>query len=171
MYATCWSSIRKSGRMVPMRRPPIDFVINVPRGLELEADSEQLFRVIHNLCRNAIQALNADATDDPAIIHRVTVSAWVEHHVAAIEVDDTGPGMPEKARENLFTAFHGAARAGGTGLGLAIAHELIRAHGGSIELIDKQGPGTRFRITLPDQPDQVECPSPVERAPLKQFGE
>ena len=104
---------------------------------------------------------------------RVTVWARVDDHVATIEVDDTGPGMPEMARETLFTAFHGAARAGGTGLGLAmaIAHELIRAHGGSIQLIDKHGPGTRFRITLPDQPDQVECPSPVGPVPMERFGE
>ena len=164
------SEIRPEGAETS-NTPPIDFVIDVPPGLELEADSEQLFRVIHNLCRNAIQALNADATDDPAIVRRVTVWARVDDHVATIEVDDTGPGMPEMARENLFTAFHGAARAGGTGLGLAIAHELIRAHGGSIQLIDKHGPGTRFRITLPDQPDQVECPSPVEPVPMERFGE
>ena len=149
---------------------PVDFIVDVPRGLELAVDSEQIFRVIHNLCRNAIQALTLGDTDDPAIIRRLTVSATVAGGEAVIEIDDTGPGMPEKAKENLFTAFHGAARAGGTGLGLAIAHELIRAHGGTIVLVDKPGPGTRFRITLPGQPDQAE-PSPVKPVPLQRFGE
>ncbi len=151
--------------------PAIDFVIDVPPGLELQADSEQLFRVIHNLCRNAIQALHSTDDDDPAIVRRVTVSARVCDGVATIDVDDTGPGMPEKARENLFTAFHGSARAGGTGLGLAIAHELIRAHGGTIELVDRHGPGTLFRITLPDQPDQVDRRLPVEPVPMNRVGE
>lgn len=153
---------------------PVEFVIDVPAGLELEADSEQLFRVIHNLCRNAIQALNAEDDDDPVIIRRVTVSARVADKVATIEIDDTGPGMPPKARENLFTAFHGSARAGGTGLGLAIAHELVRAHGGSIELVDKQGSGTLFRITLPCQPAQVhpvKLTAADERISIKQVGE
>ena len=149
---------------------PIDFVIDVPEGLELDADSEQLFRVIHNLCRNAIQALNSEDDDDPAIIRRVVVSARVENGVATIEVDDTGPGMAAKARENLFTAFHGSARAGGTGLGLAIAHELIRAHGGSIELVDKPGSGTCFRIKLPCQPDQRNSSDKSAPIPFRQIG-
>lgn len=148
---------------------PIDFVIDVPAGLELEADSEQLFRVVHNLCRNAIQALHAGDIDDPAIIRRVTVSARLAKGVATIEIDDTGPGMPPKARENLFTAFHGSARAGGTGLGLAIAHELVRAHGGTIELVDKPGSGTLFRITLPCQPAEIQpaATQPAQTQPAK----
>jgi len=150
---------------------PIDFIIDVPQGLELAVDSEQLFRVIHNLRRNAIQALGSGDVDDPAIVRRLTVSGRLADRQAIIEIDDTGPGMPEKAKENLFTAFHGAARAGGTGLGLAIAHELVRAHGGTIALVDKHGPGTRFRITLPGQPDQTDFRPPVEPVPLKQFGE
>ncbi len=162
--------IRPEGAETP-NMAPIEFIIDVPHGLELQADSEQLFRVIHNLCRNAIQALDADAIDDAAVVRRVAVSARVVDNVATIEIDDTGPGMPEKAKEHLFKAFHGSARAGGTGLGLAIAHELIRAHGGSIGLVDKQGPGTRFRITLPNQPDQVECPTPVQPVPMERFGE
>lgn len=149
---------------------PIDFIIDVPEGLELEADSEQLFRAIHNLCRNAIQALSADATDDLAIVRRITVSAAVEDGTATIDIDDTGPGMPPKARENLFKAFHGSTRSGGTGLGLAIANELVRAHGGAISLVDKPGSGTRFRITLPNQPEQEECTPPVVPLPLKEIG-
>ena len=70
--------------------------------------------------------------------------------MVVIEVSDTGPGVPEKARTHMFQAFQGAARAGGTGLGLAIAAELIRAHGGEIRLV----PGTigaTFSITIPDR--------------------
>ncbi|MEX3011300.1 ATP-binding protein [Hoeflea sp. TYP-13] len=149
----------------------IDFVIDVPQGLELEVDSEQFFRVIHNLCRNAVQALTADGADDLAIVRRITVSAAVENGTATIDIDDTGPGMPPKARENLFTAFHGSARSGGTGLGLAIANELVRAHGGTIELVDKAGSGTRFRITLPNQNGAGICPDPAEPVAMKEVGE
>ncbi|MGN6550688.1 MAG: ATP-binding protein [Pararhizobium sp.] len=130
----------------------IVFIVDVPADLEVEADSEQLFRVIHNLARNAMQAMRADDPSDPSLIRRVTVSAARRGAVVTITVADTGPGMPEKARANLFAPFRGSARSGGTGLGLAIARELVVAHGGMIELVDEPGPGTVFRITLPDQP-------------------
>ena len=66
-----------------------------------------------------------------------------------IRVGDTGPGLPERAREHLFEAFQGGARKGGTGLGLAIAAELIRGHGGRLELARTDADGTEFLIHLP----------------------
>ena len=78
----------------------------------------------------AIDAVEA-LTQHPGRGHGyLTVSAVRTGSVVSITVDDTGPGMPPKARENLFAAFRGSARSGGTGLGLAIARELVLAHGG-----------------------------------------
>lgn len=127
----------------------IDFRNLVPEDLQVDADSEQLFRVVHNICRNAVQALINDADSERPRI--VTVSAVRTGSVVCISVDDTGPGMPQKARENLFSAFRGSARSGGTGLGLVIARELVLAHGGTISLIEKPSPGTLFEIELPDR--------------------
>ena len=129
----------------------IDFQIQMQVDIEVDADSELLFRVVHNICRNAVQALTNHEPEDgrPRL---VTVSAMRIGSVVTISVDDTGPGMPPKARENLFAAFRGSARSGGTGLGLAIARELVLAHGGTIALVEKPTPGTLFRIELPDRP-------------------
>ena len=66
-----------------------------------------------------------------------------------ILVCDTGPGLPPKAQENLFTAFEGGVRKGGTGLGLVIAADLIRGHGGALSLLTTGEEGTEFAITLP----------------------
>ena len=66
------------------------------------------------------------------------------------------PACLRKARENLFAAFRGSARSGGTGLGLAIAHELVRAHGGSLDLLESVGGRTVFAITIPDQPVRLD---------------
>lgn len=130
-------------------RSGIEFVMEIDSALEVDADSEQLFRIIHNICRNAVEALS----QHPGESHdRLTVSAVRTGSVVSITIDDTGPGMPPKARENLFTAFRGSARAGGTGLGLAIARELVLAHGGTISLIEKATEGTQFRIELSDRP-------------------
>jgi signal transduction histidine kinase len=58
--------------------------------------------------------------------------------------------LSARAREHLFQAFKGGARKGGSGLGLAISAELIRAHGGEIELLEPAR-GAAFRITIPDR--------------------
>ena len=128
----------------------IEFVNAIDPAFEVDADSDQLFRVLTNLSRNAIQAMATD--DGSAVVRRLTISAERIGSVSRILVADTGPGLPQKARENLFAAFRGAARSGGTGLGLAIAQELVRAHGGSVELVESTGGRTVFSVTIPDQP-------------------
>lgn len=130
----------------------IEFVSLVPDDFELNVDSEQLFRVLSNLCRNSLQAMERDQTSDAATVKRLTVSAGRIGSTAIIGVEDTGPGLPQKARDNLFTAFKGSTRSDGTGLGLAIAQELIRAHGGTIELREDRQIGAHFEIRLPDTP-------------------
>jgi signal transduction histidine kinase len=128
---------------------PIRWIVAVERGLTVEADHDQLFRVLVNLARNAMQALETRGARDPAR-DQIRITGRREGSVAVIEVSDTGPGVPEKAQAHLFQAFQSSARSGGTGLGLAIAAELVRAHGGEIRLV----PGTigaTFSISIPDR--------------------
>lgn len=128
---------------------PIRWIVSVERGLTVEADHDQMFRVIVNLARNAVQVLEARGARDPAR-DQIRITGRREGSVVAIEISDTGPGVSEKARMHLYQAFQGSTRAGGTGLGLAIAAELVRAHAGDINLV----PGTigaTFRITIPDR--------------------
>jgi signal transduction histidine kinase len=131
-----------------------EFVNAVEPDVEIDADSDQLFRVLTNLGRNAVQAMAADT--ESAVVRRLTVSAERAGSVCRILMTDTGPGLPAKARENLFAAFRGSARSGGTGLGLAIAQELVRAHGGTLELVGSVGGNTTFAVTIPDQPVRLD---------------
>lgn len=126
---------------------PIRFVEDIDPDLMIDADGELMFRVLHNLCRNAHQAL----LSLPQTEGQIRVSALRAEAATEILVDDTGPGLPDKARHNLFRAFKGTARKGGTGLGLAIAWDLVLAHGGTIGLAEKAGKGTLFRIVIPDR--------------------
>lgn len=119
-------------------------LIEVPDGFHIMADAEQLYRVLSNLVRNARQAI--EATGEGGTIE---ISASETAEDWRIRVGDTGPGLPEKAREHLFEAFQGGARKGGTGLGLAIAAELLRGHGGRLELARSDAEGTEFLIHLP----------------------
>ena len=128
----------------------------VKPGLTVDADREHLIRVLTNLKRNAIQALEflqAERSDAPD--GAITLEGRREGSVTVIEIRDNGPGIPEQVRERLFQAFQSAARQGGTGLGLAIAAELVRAHGGDIILQSSSDAGTCFVITIPDQVTQL----------------
>jgi signal transduction histidine kinase len=124
----------------------------------VEADREQLFRVILNLARNAIEAG----------ARRVTVRARSEAGAITVEIADDGPGLSPKARDNLFRPFAGSGRAGGTGLGLAIAREILRAHGGDITLGDSTAAGTVFCLRLPAPAGRgagdAPLPSPANRS-------
>lgn len=121
--------------------------IDIGEDLMIDADHGQLYRVLANLLRNAGQALEQLPSSAP---REIAVSARREGSVTAVEVSDSGPGVPERAREHLFEPFHGSARKGGTGLGLAIASELVRAHGGEIELLPESR-GAAFRLSIPDR--------------------
>ncbi|HXW26478.1 MAG TPA: HAMP domain-containing sensor histidine kinase [Xanthobacteraceae bacterium] len=127
----------------------IRWVGAVERGLAVDADPDQLFRVLLNLARNAVQALESRAPNDPGR-DQLRLTGRREGAVVVIEVSDTGPGVPAKARAHLFEAFQGSTRSGGSGLGLAIAAELVRAHGGDIRLVDGTI-GATFRLTIPDR--------------------
>ena len=118
--------------------------IEAPPGLEVDADPDQLHRILVNLLRNARQAIEAAgrATGE------VAVSAQGAANGLQAEIADDGPGLPARAREHLFQAF-AAGSPGGVGLGLAIARELARAHGGDLTLARSGSDGAAFRLTLP----------------------
>ncbi len=130
----------------------IEWRKEVPEGLEVVADAEQLLRVLLNLARNSAQAIRAQEAGERSRIDRITISAGREGENIVIRVADTGPGIAARRRENLFKAFSGSTAPGGTGLGLAIANELVRAHGGRIELESTSSAGTVFAVILPDAP-------------------
>jgi signal transduction histidine kinase len=131
----------------------ITWITAIERGLSVDADPDQLFRVLLNLVRNAAQALESHPRADPASM-QIRVTGRREGAVAILEVSDTGPGVPQKARDHLFEAFQTSGRPGGSGLGLAIAAELVRAHDGDIHLVEGTL-GATFRIVIPDRPVEL----------------
>jgi len=120
--------------------------IDVPSDLRVNADPDHMFRILLNLVRNAMQALQDERHGEGTI----RIGAWRALDHVHIDITDNGPGLPEKAKTHLFMAFTGGARSGGTGLGLAIASDLTRMHGGHIELLSSSPSGTTFRICIPD---------------------
>jgi signal transduction histidine kinase len=137
--------VAEIGDSLGLPRQEIDWSVDVEPTLQVDADRDQLYRVLSNLSRNAVQALESDGGE----MGEILISARREGAVTVIEVADSGPGVSEKARAHLFEAFQSVARKGGSGLGLAIAHELVQAHGGQISLVKNEG-GATFRVTIPD---------------------
>ncbi len=112
----------------------------------VEADREKLAAIVGNLVSNAVKF----SPDGGAV--RVFAASQGER--VCIEVSDEGPGIPRDERSRVFEPFfqgstsqRGAVK--GTGLGLAIVREFVVAHGGSIEVADRAGPGTTIRVWLP----------------------
>jgi len=125
---------------------PASFRNQVPEQITLFADPDQIFRVLLNLCRNAIQAIEVSGNHG-----EIAIDAYTLGRAIHIEVRDTGPGIPAAAQARLFEPFASVQRPGGSGLGLAIAAELVRAHKGDIKLVRTGPEGTVFRIELPQE--------------------
>lgn len=119
------------------------FVNEIPGEAVVEADRDQLYRVFANLVRNATQV------GAHTVSMKMVPATTINGRILTIDVSDDGPGMVKSAREGLFKAFAGSARKGGTGLGLVIVRDVMRAHGGDIELLSSDDTGTTFRLSLP----------------------
>ena len=114
--------------------------------LSIEGDEEKLRSIVDNLVGNAVKFTPAGGA--------IAVAVRAAGDDAAIEVLDSGPGVPAEERDSVFDSFfRGRAKASGpvqgTGLGLAIARELAEAHGGRIKVMPHAGAGAFFRVTLP----------------------
>ncbi|HWN10230.1 MAG TPA: ATP-binding protein [Pyrinomonadaceae bacterium] len=108
------------------------------------ADSEQLQQVFWNLSRNALQAMPSGGTLSAAL-------KKTSHNRLRITFSDTGRGMSPEQVEHLFEPF--SSTTGGTGLGLSIVYQIIRDHGGTINVRSREGQGTTIAIELPDRND------------------
>jgi signal transduction histidine kinase len=130
------------------REGSIDWVLDIDDTLRIDADRDHLFRIVSNLARNAIEAIEGHRGGAPG--GEIRIKAWRDGRRVLVEVRDNGPGVPAKAREHLFEAFTGSQRKGGTGLGLAIAAEIVAVHGGHLQLLDAKD-GAAFVFEIPDR--------------------
>lgn len=120
----------------------VPLTLEIQPDIALDADPDLLAQVLINLLRNAAQAA-----------HRGTAEQWVRLSLSGvagriwIEVEDSGTGVPENLRRDIFLPFF-TTRAEGTGVGLNLARQVVVAHGGSIDIGDGRTGGALFRIIL-----------------------
>ncbi|MDG4554822.1 MAG: HAMP domain-containing sensor histidine kinase [Candidatus Competibacter sp.] len=113
--------------------------VDVPGGATISGDPDRLARVLGNLLVNSREAGARQAS----LTARLASADWI------IDIADDGPGLPEAALARLFEPFVSSVKVGGNGLGLATSHDIARAHGGELELIESSSHGVCFRLTLP----------------------
>ncbi len=150
-----WNEIRHRARLVKDFGPTPN----------VRANEARLGQVVLNLLLNAAQAIpEGDAQNNEIRVVTGVAGAFV-----ALEVRDTGPGIPPDAREHLFEPFFTTKPIGlGTGLGLSICHGIVTALGGRIEVESEEGHGSTFRVLLPVATEERLAPVPsipVDAAP------
>ncbi|MFZ1685194.1 MAG: PAS domain-containing sensor histidine kinase [Candidatus Zixiibacteriota bacterium] len=107
----------------------------------LPLDRERILRAVTNLVGNAREAISGAG--------QIRVRTWIGLDEVVVEVQDSGPGIPEEIRSTLFEPFVTRGKSGGTGLGLAITRRIVEAHEGSISFASCPQTGTTFSIRLP----------------------
>jgi len=137
---------REFARDPASRRHAIDVTVDADTPGTVLADSEALRHAIWNLLDNAVKYSPGGS--------RVTLSVRAHAAGVAIEVCDSGIGVPKSEREGIFLKFVRGVQAQrlgikGTGVGLAIVSHIVRAHGGSVEIESQEGVGSTFRLVLP----------------------
>lgn len=119
--------------------PDVTFEAGIDAVATASGDQDHLHRICANLIRNAAEAMQGKGNIVVAFEDNMLVFT------------DNGPGLPDKARENLFKPFAGSTRRDGTGLGLALSRDLARAMGGDLQLGHTGPEGTRFELRFAEQ--------------------
>lgn len=114
------------------------------QALPFYCDAEQIKQVLLNLTLNAIQAIGEPGE---VLFDAEPSGTWMRLTVA-----DSGPGIPPGERERIFDPFY-TTKADGTGLGLAVCSQIVNAHGGRLEVLNREPQGTRFVVEIPLQPE------------------
>lgn len=137
-------------------------VLKLPRRLpKVQADSQQIQQVFLNLINNACDAM---AGSKPP--HELHIRAAALDGRVAVEVTDTGPGIPEEHRGRIFEPFFTTKPEGrGTGLGLAICRQILEDHGGQLRFLGLPGQGATFRLELPTAAER-EAPARKKAPPM-----
>jgi signal transduction histidine kinase len=148
----------------------LDLGDGVPR---VQCDPEQLKQVFLNLALNAFQAMpQGGRLSVSTRVARDELAFWREGarraDVVEIRFRDSGPGIPEEARESIFVPFY-TTKEKGTGLGLAICQRIVKAHAGSIVARSPPDGGAEFLVSLPAvREERREAPDDAERQRLRE---
>ncbi len=131
-----------------LRKSSVELTVDGAAGTVIQADAHQIKQVLINLVRNAAESIGDSGKI--TLRARVTQLAAGGGRAIALEVADTGKGIPAEVQQRLFDPFF-TTKPSGTGLGLSIAARIVEKHAGALEFTTQPDRGTTFRIVLPIQ--------------------
>lgn len=137
------SIIKETIRFIKAEIPPeVELLIEVPEEITFPADPQQMKQVFLNLIKNSIEAIGKEG--------RIQISAMTHDPYVEIRFSDTGRGMSEEVLSRIFDPFFTTKEEKkGYGLGLFVTHNIIKEHGGTIDVRSSPGHGTTFLIRIP----------------------
>jgi len=119
----------------------IEIKTDLPESLpSIYAVSSQVQQIFFNLILNSLDAMPGGGD--------LKISAYALDHGIEMIFQDSGPGIPEDQRNNIFEPFF-STKDGGTGLGLTVSYNIVTAHGGTLDMLDRDEPGACFRLFMP----------------------
>jgi nitrogen fixation/metabolism regulation signal transduction histidine kinase len=139
--------IRNVAQLYPAYSGSVQIHLDLDENLPLlKIDALRMRQVLHNLIRNATEAL--EDTPDGELRVTTAVGLYKDQPRAVVTVADNGPGFPDEHLEEIFEPYV-TTKSNGTGLGLAIVRKLIEEHGGNVHIDNETGNGATIRIYLP----------------------
>jgi signal transduction histidine kinase len=126
----------------------VSIVLDLSDRTTARFDQNKITRAVHNLVRNAIEAMGTKGGKVTLRVARAAATESNKKGDLVIVVSDTGPGIPKQIEGRLFESFVTAGKKGGTGLGLAIVKKIVTEHGGTVGVMTAPS-GTTFTLVLP----------------------
>ncbi len=148
--------------LLTTEKQSVQILNNVPGGVEIPVERSRMQGVFFNLITNALDAMPHGG--------QIRIGARIAEHCVFIDVEDTGPGIPDAIRDRLFEPFVTLGKDRGLGLGLTLSRQTVLDHGGDLRL--EPADGARFVIRLPLKPSHASnltapsaCPTHVSTKP------
>ena len=139
---------------------PIELKLNVDTKVVARFDEARVARAVHNLCRNAIEAMDKGGV--------LTLKGKLDGKDLLIAVSDNGPGIPPAIEDRLFQSFVTLGKDGGTGLGLAIVKKIVEEHGGTVTVkSSSRGATFELRLPQPQLPQSKPASKPTNKPPTR----
>jgi len=139
---------------------PIELKLDVDTKVVARFDEARVARAVHNLCRNAIEAMDKGGV--------LTLKSQLDGKDLLIAVSDNGPGIPRAIEGRLFQSFVTLGKDGGTGLGLAIVKKIVEEHGGNVTVkSSSRGATFELRLPQPEAPQSKPASKPTNKPPAR----
>ncbi len=145
LYSTINEAVRLIRSEIPSK---IELLLDIPENIAIFADPQQIKQVFLNLIKNSVEAIEGEG--------QIKITAKVQEPYVEMKISDTGKGMSQEVLSRIFDPFFTTKEGrSGYGLGLFVTYNIIKEHGGTIDVQSSPGHGTTFTIRIPRKGEKI----------------